>query len=149
MSKIILHHIRSCHTLLIRIHRLSTDHVRTLHLHLLIEHHTLVALSLHVSKVLRSTLWVHCVLLGNRIHVHHRRASADLLWVLRNGILPELGGFRLLNHASKFIHVTVLIIGNKSVVRFLIGHVQQDQNFHVALSWCKVHTTCVAIRHNF
>lgn len=135
MSEIVLHHVWACHALLVWIHRLIANHVGTaLHLHLLVEHHPLIALRLHVAHVLRSHLRIHRVLLNNRIHVHHLRTRAGLLGlILRSRILSEVSDFGLLNHAPKSIDIAILVIGDEAVVRLLVGHVKKNENLHVAL----------------
>lgn len=135
MSEIILNHVRwSGHSLLVWIHGLIRHHIRAA-LHLLIEHHTLITLALHVADVLRSALRIHRILLDDWTHdwTHHLWSLISLLRILWNRILSKLSRLRLLNYAAQSVNVSVLIIRYEPVIRFLVGHIEQNKNFNVAL----------------
>lgn len=164
VSQIILNQVRPRHALLVGIHWLIADHVlvAALHLHLLVEHHVLVALALHVWHVLRTALRIHRVLLRNRVHSHDLRSRTrllllDLLLLLRILLLGVLRArslsirscdLRLLNNAAQSVDIPRLIIWNEPVVGLFFRHVQQNENLDVALGRCKVHTSSESVRHH-
>lgn len=156
MPEIVVLHHWPRHSLLIRVHRLIRDHIRTsLHLHLLVEHHTLIALLIHVSNILWSVLRIHCILLCDWIHSHHLRTRPGLLLLLLllnvrwSRILPELHNLRLLNNFTETVDVAVLIIRNEAVITFLVGHVEKNENLNIALRWREVNATGEPICHYF
>jgi hypothetical protein len=94
MPQVVLHQLRSRHSLLVGILRLTREHDGSIHLHLLVKHHrAIAALSLHIAHVLLAHRRVHSlwVLLH---HSYHRSRSVFLLllWLHDldwNWILPS------------------------------------------------------------
>lgn len=156
VSQIILDQVRPGHALLVGIHWLIADHVlvASLHLHLLVEHHILIALTLHVRHVLGTSLRIHRVLLRNRVHSHDLWSRTRLLLnlllrVLWARSLPIRScNLRLLDDAAQSVNVPSLIVRNEPVVGFLFRHVEQNKNLDITLRRSEMHTSSKSICHD-